>query len=58
MISENKPVHHTQTINTQMRQLTGHLREGVGKVSAPKTRALFEASAEVLTGLVGSVRRL
>ena len=29
-----------------------HLREGVGKVTEPKAQALFETSAEVLTGLV------
>ena len=49
---ENNPVHHTQKIKAQMRQLIDHLREDVGKVTEPKARALFETSAEVLTGLV------
>ena len=35
-----------------MRQLIDHLREDVGKVTEPKAQALFETSAEVLTGLV------
>jgi hypothetical protein len=35
-----------------MRQLVDHLREDVGKVTEPKAQALFETSAEVLTGLV------
>ena len=35
-----------------MRQLIEHLREDVGKVTEPKAQALFETSAEVLTGLV------
>jgi F0F1-type ATP synthase membrane subunit b/b' len=50
--SENNPVHHTQKIKAQMRQLIEHLREDVGKVAEPKAQALFETSAEVLTGLV------
>jgi hypothetical protein len=50
--SEHNPVHHTQKIKVQMRQLIDHLREDVGKVTEPKAQALFETSAEVLTGLV------
>src|ERR1039458_9665455 len=46
------PIHHTQKIKAQMRQLIDHLREDVGKVTEPKAQALFETSAEVLTGLV------
>jgi hypothetical protein len=50
--SENNPIHHTQKIKAQMRQLIDHLREDVGKVTEPKAQTLFETSAEVLTGLV------
>jgi len=50
--SENNPIHHTQKIKAQMRQLIDHLRNDVGKVTEPKAQALFETSAEVLTGLV------
>ena len=35
-----------------MRQLIDPLREDVGKVTELKAQALFETSAEVLTGLV------
>ena len=49
---ENNPVHHTQKIKAQMRELIDHLREDVGKFTEPKAQALFETSAEVLTGLV------
>ena len=35
-----------------MRKLIEHLREDVEKVTEPKAQALFETSAEVLTGLV------
>jgi len=50
--SENNPIHHTQKIKVQMRQLIDHLREDVGKVTEPQAQALFEVSAEVLTGVV------
>ena len=50
--SKNNTMHHTQKIKARMRQLIEHLREDVGKVTEPKAQALFETSAEVLTGLV------
>ena len=50
--SKNNPVHHTLKIKARMRQLIEHLRGDVGKVTEPKAQALFETSAEVLTGLV------
>ena len=49
--STNNPMHHTQKLKAQMRQLIAHLRDDVGKVAEPKAQALFETSAEVLTGL-------
>jgi hypothetical protein len=52
MTSENDPVHHTQKLKAQMRQLIDHLRADVGKVTEPKARVLFETSAEALAGLV------
>jgi hypothetical protein len=51
-LSINDPIHHTQKIKAQIRQLIEHLREDVGKVTEPKAQALFETSAEVLAGLV------
>jgi len=50
--SEHSPIHHTQKIKVQLRQLIDHLREDVEKITEPKAQALFETSAEVLTGLV------
>ena len=50
--SRNNPIHHKQKTKTRMRQLIEHLREDVGRVTERKVRALFETSAEVLTGLV------
>ena len=50
--SASNPVHHTLRIKAKMRQLIDHLREDVRKLTEPKAQALFETSAEVLTGLV------
>lgn len=50
--SENNPLHHAQKLKAQMVKLVRHLRADVGKVTEPKAQALFEASAEVVTGLV------
>ena len=50
--SESDPVHHTQKIAAQMRQLIEHLRQDVERISEPRAQALFETTAEVLTGLV------
>jgi hypothetical protein len=50
--SKNNTIHHTQKIKARMGQLIEHLREDVGKVTEPKAQALFETSAEVLSGLV------
>ena len=47
-----RPSWQLQKIKAQVRQLIDHLREDVGKVTEPKAQALFETSAEVLTGLV------
>jgi hypothetical protein len=52
MTIENNPIHHTKKIKGQMRQLIEHLREDDEKIIEPKAQALFETSAEVLTGLV------
>ena len=52
LLSKNNPIRHTQKIKARMRQLIEHLREDVGKVTDTKAQALFETSAEVLTGLV------
>ncbi len=52
MTTEHNPVHHTQKIKVLFRQLIGHLREDIGKITDSKAQAMFETSAEVLTGLV------
>lgn len=46
------PLHHTEKLKIQFLQLIEHLRADVDRVTEPKAQALFETSAEVLTGLV------
>lgn len=48
----NSPLHHIRKLKSQMVQLIDHLRADVGKVTDLKAQAMFETSAEVLTGLV------
>ena len=49
--SMNTSIHHTQRLKVQMQELISHLRSDIGEVTEPKAQALFETSAEVLTGL-------
>lgn len=48
---EADPRYHTQIIQTELQTLIDHLRQGIQKVDEPRAQALFETSAEVLTGL-------
>ena len=47
----NDASHHTKKIKVRMHALISHLRADISKVAEPKAQALFETSAEVLTGL-------
>ena len=49
---DTETLHHTQKLKGQLRDLINHLRADIEKVTDPKARAMFETSAEVLTGLV------
>lgn len=49
--SESNPRYHAIMMREQLTQMIDHLREDIGKVDDPKAKALFEVSAEVLTGL-------
>jgi hypothetical protein len=50
--TEDSPVQYTQRIKAEMHQLIEQLRKDIGSLNEPKAQALFETSAEVLTGLV------
>jgi hypothetical protein len=45
------PRYHTANIRATLRELIEHLRSDVGEIEAPKAQALFETTAEVLSGL-------
>lgn len=48
---ENDPRHHTAKIKEMLNGIIEHARSDVDKVNDPKAQALFETTAEVLTGL-------
>jgi hypothetical protein len=48
---ENDPRHHTANLKQMLTDVINHAREDVKKISNPKAQALFETTAEVLTGL-------
>jgi hypothetical protein len=50
------PAEHTSNIRKQFQMLVDHLREDVLKVKDPAAKALFETSAEVITGLEKAFR--
>jgi len=45
------PRNHTQEIKNELTDLIITLREGISELEDPQAQALFETSAEVLTGL-------
>lgn len=48
---DSDPRHHTAKIKQVLSDTIDHLREDVGKIDDPRAEALFETTAEVLTGL-------
>ena len=48
---ESDSRHHTAKIRAMLEEIVRHARKDVGKVTDPKAQALFETTAEVLTGL-------
>lgn len=48
---ESDPRHHTAKVKQMLSGIITHLRADEGKVQDPKAQALFETTAEVLTGL-------
>jgi hypothetical protein len=48
---EGDPRHHTAKLRQMLSEIIEHARQDVGKVNDPKAQALFETTAEVLSGL-------
>jgi hypothetical protein len=49
--ASSDPSVHARNIQQMLTEVIDHLREDLDKVTEPKAQALFETSAEVLTGL-------
>jgi hypothetical protein len=47
---ENDARHHTSNIKAMLEELITHLREDVDKIDEPRAQAMFETTAEILTG--------
>jgi hypothetical protein len=50
--TKSDPKLHTEKIKGMLGDVIRHVRADVDKVSDPKVRALFDTTAEVLSGLV------
>ncbi len=50
--AKGDPRHHVEKMKGHLQKTIDQLREDVAKVDDPLFKALFETSAEVLTGLV------
>jgi len=49
--SERDPRHHTQSMQHRLTETIDHLRSDIDKVEEAQLKAMFETTAEVLTGL-------
>jgi len=49
---ENHPTYHAVKIRGMLKDVIKHFREDIEKVNEPKAQAIFETTAEVLTGLM------
>ena len=50
--NERDPRYHTQNMRNRLQEIIQHLRADIEKVDEPQLKAMFETSAEVLSGLV------
>ena len=49
--NSNNPLDHTANVKKELSALRDHLHNDIEKLNDPSAKALFEVSAEVLTGL-------
>jgi uncharacterized membrane-anchored protein YhcB (DUF1043 family) len=49
--SESDPHFHTRQMQMHLQETINRLREDIDKVDEPQLKAMFETSAEVLSGL-------
>ena len=48
--ADRDPRHHTRNMRGRLKETVGHLRSDIEKADEPQLKAMFETSAEVLTG--------
>jgi hypothetical protein len=48
--------YHSKNVRRMMKELVDHLRDDIGKIDDQQLKAIFETSAEVLTGLQKAIR--
>jgi hypothetical protein len=51
---DSDPRNHSRKIREMLEGTRQHMREDVGKITDPKAQALFETSAEVISGLIAA----
>jgi hypothetical protein len=50
-IASKDPRAHTANVRNEFGELIEHLRRDINKIDEPKAQALFETTAEVISGL-------
>jgi hypothetical protein len=48
---QRDPHHHVRKVAGRLQELVDHLRSDIEKIDDPRAKAMFETSAEVLSGL-------
>jgi len=56
-IASKYPRAHTANVRKEFRELIDHLRGDINKITEPKAQALFETTAEVISGLDTAFKR-
>lgn len=51
-LQTSDPKAHSQNFRSGLQNIVDHLRDDTSQVDDPKTKALFETSAEVIKGLI------
>jgi hypothetical protein len=50
------PIHHARKMSTELSAMIDHMRHDINQVDEPQFKAMFEAAAEVMGGLVTAFR--
>jgi ferric iron reductase protein FhuF len=50
--TDQNPQYHVEKMKNRLQETVTHMREDIKKVDEPQFKAMFETSAEVLSGLI------